>query len=150
MPPTGPRPTWHEVVRAHHRETEGLVVARSGRCLEIQADERNLVYGRTFKPLKLEELFRYRFGKSWFAGVLLGPEDTTDDLARWARALPPVALERIHFYYTPRVVLALALAACKEAGLPNLAINEVRNFRTFHRLYGRHHADRVHKDFSKP
>lgn len=150
MPPTGPRPTWHEVVRAHHRDTEGLVVARSGHCLEIQADERNLVRGRTFKPLKPEERFSYRFGKSWFAGVLLCPGDTADDLARWARALPPGALERIHFYYTPRVDLALALAAWKDAGLPDLPINEVRNFRTFHRLYGRHHADRVHRDFAAP
>lgn len=145
-PSPGIPPRWHAVVRAHHRHTEGLVVARSGDCLKIQADERTLVPGRAFRPLRPAELARRALPKSWFLGVLLCPGDTTEELARWAKTLASPDRERIHFYYTRGVGLRQALSAWARAGLPELPINEVRDFRSFHHLYGRHHADRVFRD----
>lgn len=145
-PSRGMPPRWHAVVRAHHRRTVGLVVAQSGDCLKIQADERDLVRGRAFQPLRPGELARRAIPKSWFLGVLLCPGDTTDALAAWAKTLAPDDLERIHMYYTPSVDLRRALAAWTREGLPDVPVNEVRNFRSFHHLYGRHHADRVFRD----
>lgn len=139
-------PRWHAVVRAHHRETLGLVVAESGTCLKLQADERDLVPGRVFRPAKPAELAGWTLPRSWFLGVLLCPGDTTDALAAWAKSLAGADLERVHFYYTPRVRLADTLAAWKAAALPDLPINQVRDFSSFHHLYGRHHGDRVYRD----
>lgn len=146
---SGPRPRWHEVVRAHHRDTEGLVVAQSGRCLELQADERDLVPGRRFQPLRPADLARRAFPRSWFMGVLLCPGDATDALAAWARDLPPADVDRVHFYYVRGVDLQATLAGWRAAGLPEPALNEVRDFRSLHHLFGRHHGDRVYRDHAR-
>lgn len=122
------------------------MVAESGECLKIQAAERVLVPGRGFHPLNPEALARRALPASWFVGVLLCPGDSTEELARWAATLAPADLERIHFYVAPGVDLRGALSAWRRAALPALPINEVRDFRSFHHLYGRHHADRVYRD----
>jgi len=144
-----PAAAWHEVVHAHFKGTLGLVAAASGKCLKIQRDEERPVPGRAFKPINPRDLPALDLGESWFLGVLLCPGDSTDDLVAWARGLPRAALWRIRFYHTARVDLKKALAAWRDAGLPGAPTYSVRDFGSFHRLYGRHHGDIVYRDATR-
>lgn len=140
------KPAWHAVVRANHAKTLGLVAARTGTCLKIQREEQELVPGREFKPVHPGSLSAIEFGDSWFLGVLLCPEDSTEGLSAWARQLPKTALWRIRFYYVPGTRLAKVLAAWSSAGLPDTPKFRVEDFSSFHKLFGRHQADVVYQD----
>lgn len=138
--------SWHDTVRANLQRTTGIVVAESGECLRIQQMERDLVPGRTFRPVLPADLSGTQFGDSWFAGVLLCPGDGTQTLAVWAQTLPNDAVARIRFYYLRATVLREALAAWNDGGLPDRPKSEVHDFRSFHRLFGRHYAEQVFLD----
>lgn len=143
-------PQWHQVVRAHHVDTAGYVAAQRGDCLKIRDDERRLVFGRRFHPVAVDALpAKSRLPSSWFLGVILCPGDDTEAVAGWARELRPRDLDRIPFYHVPPVDVDATLTAWRGAGLKEPRIYHVRNFTTFHHLYGRHHGDRVYEDHSE-
>lgn len=143
-------PRWHEVVRANHHKTLGLVVAERGTCLRIQRDEEHLVPGRTFRPVRPRDLAGIDLDGSWFLGVLLCPGDDTEDLARWASGIPKTDLWRVRFYHVDGTDVADALRGWMGANLPEPARFLVNDFRSFHSLYGRHHADVVYRDAMEP
>ena len=144
------RPAWHAVVRANFRATLGLVVAETGGCLEIQRDEASLVPGRKFVPLPPRDLPHVNLGRSWFVGVLLCPGDLTARVAAWARSLRKADLSRLRFYVVAGTDLRGAMEAWNKAALPERPTFEVRGFRSFHHLFGRHHADQVYRDATVP
>jgi len=139
-------PSWTELVRANHRNTLGLVAATSGTCLGIQRGESRLVTGRRFRPIHPTALPRLALGDSWFLGVLLCPGDSTNELVAWARTLSRPRLARIRFYFVDGTRLAATLSGWNEAGLPDVPTFKVDDFASFHKLFGRHHADVVYQD----
>lgn len=145
-------PGWHEVVRKHWRGTPGYVLAVSGDCLDLQAEEtegeRGRVPGRDFRAHPPGNLHGFRPVGSWFLGILLCPGDDVHEILAWTRSLPSADAERVVFYVHPGFDRA-AMADWHSSTRPRI-IGFRGTWRDFHRLYGRHHADRVYQDHSVP
>lgn len=136
------------VVRAHRMGTLAYVVADSGNCLDIQAHEVARVRGRSLRTITSADLPRLRPPASWAMAVVLCPGDTTEALAAWAHKLPPPELDRIWFDEHPGVEPDKAYAAWVESGLAMPLRDVVRDFATFHTLFGDDLNDRIYADFA--
>lgn len=135
-----------EVVRPHFDECDGVVVASSGQCLEIQAKEEEQVPGRDFSGVRPEDLPGLELEESWLVGILLCPGDETEEVSTWASTLDPTDLDRVRFYYTPDVDLVDAFGAWYEEGLPDPRTAEVEGWEDFHQTFGRDHSNQVYRD----
>ncbi|HLE47258.1 MAG TPA: hypothetical protein VI818_03090 [Candidatus Thermoplasmatota archaeon] len=141
-------PDWQDVVRKHWRDTPGYVVAASGACLDVQAQEtvgeRGQVPGRQFQAHRPGALRGFRPTGSWFMGILLCPGDDVLGILEWTSGLSSADAERVVFYVHPRFD-RVAMAAWHASTRPRV-VRFGGTWRAFHRLYGRHHADRVYQD----
>ncbi len=70
-------------------------------------------------------------------------------MAEWAKTLARTSLWRIRFYHVDGVNLKTALAAWKDASLPEVPTFIIAGFRRFHNLFGRHHGDVVFRDATR-
>lgn len=148
MPPPRHRPDasdYAAVVRAHHKDTVGFILADSDPCLHIQ-DLKVTRIRRTLRPIASSDLERLRLPRFWMLAVLLWPGDTTGSLASWASRLPAGQLDRVRFYLHPETDARSAAEGWARAGLPPLRYEVVRDFPSFHRLFGLHFNDRVYED----
>ena len=149
--PTQP-PDWHEVVRKNWHRTPGYVVAATGDCLDVQAEEtmgpRGKVPGRAFQAHHPALLQRFHPTGSWFMGILLCPGDDVEAILAWTHDLSPADAERVVFYVHPDVHRS-AMNAWHASARPRI-VGFNGTWHDFHRLFGRHHADRVHQDHSMP
>lgn len=136
------------VVRARRMGTLAYVLADSGSCLDIQALEVARVRGRNLRAITSTDLPRLRPPASWAMAVVLCPGDTTEALAAWARRLAPAELDRVWFYEHPGAEPRRAYAGWVEAGLPMPLRDVVRDFATFHMLFGNDLNDRIYADFA--
>lgn len=141
-------PGWHDIVRKHWRHTPGYVVAASGDCLDVQAKEtgggRGKVPGRDFRAHPPAALRDFRPSSSWFLGILLCPGDDVTDILAWTRGLGAADAERVVFYVHPDFDRA-AMPDWHASARPRV-VRFSGAWHEFHRLYGRHHADRVYQD----
>jgi hypothetical protein len=143
MPPLPPG--YAEVVRAHHAKTTAYLLAAKPACASIRAEEL-LRVRRRLEAIGPEDLERLKPGKSWLLAVLLCPGDDTEALAGWAGRLPAAERDRVRFYYRRGTDLQAALRAWRDAGLGPPLAAEVRDFASFHKLFGKHLNDRVWVD----
>lgn len=134
------------VVRAHHEESTGYVVASSGECLGIQRDEIEFV-NRNLQGARPADLDALDPDGSWFMGVLLCPGDGTSEVGAFAAGLPPEDRHRVRFYVHPDVDLVSALEGWYEAGLGDPMTSEVEDFSSFHARFGRHFNLQVYENF---
>lgn len=86
-----------EIIRAHRLHTTCYVLAETGACLNLKAEEVRRVTGRRLLPITGASLPR-RLPRSWILAVVLCPGDLTGTLASWALRLTPADLDRILFY----------------------------------------------------
>lgn len=145
MPPRDPPPDFAGVVRPRFRACDGIVVASSGLCRRIRAQEEK-VPGRDFQGATPQGLSKLQLEGSWIVGVLLCPGDDTRAVANWATSLGPDEIDRIRFYYMPGTDLVGALAAWYGVGLPDPVTAEIEDWPTFHKTFGRDHANQVYQD----
>lgn len=142
----GRRPDYAETVRKHHPRAEGWLVASREPCIAIQRRE-ILNVDRVLHPTDPGDLpDPAALPSSWLLAVLLCPGDDTTHVAVWTRSLPAEDRDRVRFYHHPDVDLHEALAAWYEQGLEDPRTFEVRDFKTFHKQFGRHFNDQVYRD----
>ena len=144
MPPLPPG--YAEVVRANHGKTTAFLLADKPACADLRAEEMRRVR-RRLEVLNAADLAKFRPKGSWLLAVLLCPGDETRALAAWAGRLAAPDRDRVRFYYTRQVDLASALRAWTEAGLAAPLAAEVRDFASFHKVFGKHLNDRVWADW---
>lgn len=141
-----PRPIdYAPVVRAHSQDTLGLVVADTGDCLGIRDAEIAHVR-RELRALTSSDLAKLVLPKSWLVAVLLCPGDDLQTLAAWALGLEEKDWRLIRFYHHPGVDLVEALTPWYAAGLDDVRADEVRDFASFHRLFGNDLNDQIYSD----
>lgn len=145
MSSEGLPPNFAEVVRPRFEDCDGIVVAASGECLKIQAQEEDIP-GREFKGLRPGDLDDLELQGSWLVGILLCPGDHTKAIAAWASTLGPSNVDRVRFYYLPNVDLGDAFEAWYETGLLDPLTAEVEDWPSFHQTFGRDHSNQVYED----
>lgn len=143
-PPLGP-PDFATVVRAREKKTTGFVVAPSGKCLEIQAAEIKRVK-RHLVPFAPTDLVAARPPKSWIVAVLLCPGDTTVDVAGWTAQLAPRDRGRVRFYLHTDTDPVAAFQGWYAAGLEDPRTATVRDFKSFHKVFGWDFNSQVYQD----
>lgn len=141
-----PPSDFSEVVRDHHQEALGYILASSGECLGIRREEIEVV-NRNLRALDPEDLSGLDPEEPWFLGVLLCPGDGTQEVASFVADQPPEDRHRVHFYVHPDVDLVDAFRSWYAAGLADPATSEVEDFPTFHTRFGRHFNLQVYEDF---
>lgn len=144
-------PGWHDVVRRHHSETAGYVVAQTGECLEIQSDEQRpptgRVPGRDFRPLPATALADFDPPASWFLGVLVCPDDDIAAVRDWFLTLAPTDRDRVALFVHPACDAEAMAAVWHDGGASLPRTVELRGtWEHFHHVYGRLHSDRVYLD----
>lgn len=136
------------IIRTHRLDTTCYVVADTGACLDIQAEEARRVKHRVIRPLKSHQLPAGALPASWIAAVVLCPGDRTLRLAEWAQGLPPGSHHRIRFYTHGDVELREAFADWVRLGLPSNVLRFiVRDFQEFIRLFGQHLNQQILRDW---
>ncbi|HEV8359346.1 MAG TPA: hypothetical protein VGR28_02715 [Candidatus Thermoplasmatota archaeon] len=140
-------PGYAQVVRAHHRKTAAYLLATQPDCTRVRDEEIRRVR-RRLEPLVLDDLAagRFRPRGSWLLAVLLCRGDDTDALAAWATGVSVEDRDRVRFYYRRGTDLAVALRAWVDGGLGAPLAAEVRDFASFHKVFGKHLHDRVWLD----
>jgi hypothetical protein len=135
-----------DIVRAHHPQTIGYLLATQPECQRIRAEEIRQVK-RRLVALDAEDLPRLAPKGSWLLAVLLGRGDDAAAVAAWAdRRVAAADLDRVRFYCLPRIDIGAALRAWTDAGLGVPLVAEVRDFASFHKVFGKHLNDRVWSD----
>lgn len=135
-----------DVVRAHHGDSDGVLVAGREPCLSIAHDESTNVAGRSFQVVPPDELHELELRPSWAMAVLLCPGDGTGTVADWVRSTDRDP-DRIVHYLHPDTDTRDALGAWHEAGLPIRSTWTVRDWRELHKHFGAHWNNVVHDDF---
>lgn len=148
-------PGWHDVVRQHHADTAGYVVAQTGDCLELQAQERKhprgRLRGRDFQPLPIASLATLRPPASWFLGIILCPGDDLDPILGWYVTLPTKDRDRVALFVHPRYAKDAVDEAWSRRGATAPQTVPLRGtWEHFHHVYGRLHGDRVYVDHAPP
>lgn len=125
-----------EIIKAHRKDTTCYVLADTGTCLELKAQEVRRVTGRTLVPLTSARLPGTP-PRSWMLAVVLCPGDDTKRLAAWALRLRPADQDRIDFYEPQALPQVDAVyGAWTEAGLPDPNRFPVDDLAHLNRLLG--------------
>lgn len=142
----GQRPEdYASLVRAHAAKTIGLVVADSGACLDIRDAEVARIR-RALKPLTSDDLAGLRLPRSWLLGVILCPDDSVKRLAAWVADRSGADRERVRLFHHPDCDLVSMLSPWYDEGLDDPRADEVRDFASFHRLFGNDLNDQIYAD----
>lgn len=133
-----------DVVRRHQGRTRGYLLAFQVECRDI-VDQEVLRIRRTLRAIEPGGLDGIARG-SWVLGVLLCPGDDLGALVPWARGLSAADRDRILLYHRPRTDIEEALRGWAAAGMDGPVVTPVRDFATFHKVFGKHFNDRVWLD----
>lgn len=133
------------IVRAHANKTRGFILADRHPCLDIRNREVERVR-RDLKPAIAATLNDLQLPPSWLLAIILCPADDTVDVAKWAQRLPARDVDRIRFYSHASVGLTEALAAWVKRGLPPPRVDDVGDWKEFHRRFGLHLNDMAYRD----
>lgn len=138
-------PAFRDVVAAHHRDSDAVLVAAREPCVTIAEEERDHVSGRSFRVVTFEDLPGLKVRKSWIMAVLLCPGDDAGPVAAWVRSggRDP---RRVLFYLHPRTDARAALRPWHEAGLHAYAVWTVPNWKALHKHLGAHWNVRIYDD----
>lgn len=140
-------PGYAEVVRANHARTVGHLLALGTACQRVRDEEIRRVR-RNLRAVTVEALPRFRPTGSWLLAVLVGPHGDLEAIAEWAKVLPAQDWDRLLVYYFPQTDLVQVLRPWLEAGLGSPPVFEVRDFASFHKVFGKHLNDRIWVDHS--
>lgn len=151
MPATSYPHGWHAYVADHHQATTGYVVAQSGECLDIKDQEtigpRRRIAGRTFQPIRPNDLGSMTLPKSWFMGIILCPGDDLTPILAWMRNLSQENRSRVVLYAHPRYDQAAGMSQLQAAGLHHVRVTDfIGSWGNFHHLYGNDHSWQVWND----
>lgn len=138
--------TFRDVVAAHHRDSDAVLVAGREPCISIARDERDKVSGRSFRVVAFDELPKVKVRRSWIMAVLLCPGDDATEVASWVLAGDRDP-RRVIFYTHPATNLRAALAPWRAAGLHVHAAWTVSSWRALHKHLGAHWNVRIWDDF---
>lgn len=136
---------YSDIVRAHHKESDGVLVAGREPCITIAYEERENVSGRSFTVVPVDEIHRLEVRESWFMGLLLCPGDTTVEVRDWFFAGDHDP-QRIVFYLHSKTKPRTALSAWHEAGLPVYATWTINSWQELHKHFGNHWNNQVYVD----
>lgn len=144
-------PGWHDIVREHHAKTAGYVVAQTGDCLDLQAQEqrhpKGRLRGREFTPIPISNLATQRLPVSWFLGIILCPRDDLEPILDWYITLPAEGRDRVVLFFHPKFAKDSLDQAWGRRGAPAPQTVRLRGtWEHFHHVYGRLHGDRVYVD----
>lgn len=134
-----------DIVRLHHRRTTGYLLAAQVACRELVDQELERI-DRVLRPVEPGMVGRFAPKGSWMLAVILFRRDDLGELARWASALSRRDLDRVRFYVRPEVDVNVVLQPWEDAGFGPSRIHRVRDFATFHKVFGKHLNDRVWMD----
>lgn len=135
---------YHDVVKAHWRQTKGYVLAGRQPCIQIRDDEVKRI-NRVLVATHPDDLASLKLPKSWVMAVLLCPGDTTNDLAAWARQ-HRIQTSRVWFFLHPRTDPE-ALRPWRDAGYRTDQADVVATWKDLHPLFGLALNDQVYSDF---
>jgi hypothetical protein len=135
------------LIRTHRRETVGYILAGTEKSSKIQEEVVRRVTGRRLLGVRDGSMPEKPLPRSWIMAAVLGPDDTTKSIARWAGDLATPDLERIRFYENGDLDGAHAYAAWVDAGLTaNVLSFPVRDFKEFIVLFGKHLNQQILRD----
>lgn len=137
---------FRDVVAAHHRDSDAVLVAAREPCISIAYDERENVAGRSFRLVEPGRLGELSLRPSWIMAVLLCPGDDAARIADWVRAENQDP-RRILFYFVTGTDPRAALAPWRTAGLPVHSVWTVTNWADLHKHFGAAWNVRVFDDF---
>lgn len=129
----------------HHRATTAWLLAHRVDCRDL-VDQELARIARRLKPLEPEALAGFAPRGSWMLAVVACPGDDTIGLARWAAGLAAPDRDRVRFYLHHRADAVEVLAGWTDAGLGAPRVSVVRDFASFHKVFGMHLNDRVWAD----
>jgi hypothetical protein len=132
-------------VRANKSGTRGFILAHSHPCLDMRNREVHAIQ-RDLEPAFSDNLEDLETPNSWMLAILLCPGDTTGQVAAWAKKRRSKDRDRIRFYAHPGVDLHDALAAWYAAGLPDPRVDEVKDWKQFHKAFGLDLNDQIYAD----
>lgn len=133
------------VVRAHHKDSQGILVAEREPCISIAYDEKRNAAGRSFRIVPPDKLNDLTLKDSWCMGILLCPDDTTLKVARWFTEGGHEA-HRVIFYLHHKTDARSALAAWHHAELSIHATWTIKSWRDLHKHFGNHWNNQVFLD----
>lgn len=137
---------FRDVVAAHHKESDAVLVAGREPCIGIARDERDKVSGRSFRVVAFADLPKLKVRKSWIMAVLLCAGDDAGAVAQWVMAGDRDP-RRVIFYTHPATDLRAALAPWHAAGLHVHATWTVASWKALHKHLGAHWNVRIWDDF---
>lgn len=137
---------FRDVVAAHHRDSDAILVAGREPYITIAREERAKVRGRTFRVVRFDEVEGLTVRRSWAMAVLVCPGDDVAPVARWVLAGDRDP-RRVVFYLHPRVDIHRALAPWHREGLQVHTMRRVTGWKQLHKHFGAHWNVRVWDDF---
>lgn len=146
MSPPKP-PGYTDIVRANQAKAVGYLLAFGSICERIRDEELRRVR-RNLKALAVDDLTSFRPSGSWMVAVLIGPGHDTRAVAKWVSSLRTRDRDRVLVYYLPRTDVGEAVHPWLEAGMGSPPVFEMRDFVSFHKVFGNHLNDRIWLDHS--
>lgn len=140
--PSNPR----DVIHPHRLDTVGYLLATSGPCLRIVADEVRHVK-RTLSALAPGSTPPSSRPKSWVLAILVCPGDTLQGIAPWVRGLAARDRERVYLYFHPETDIVAALAPWYASGLDDPITSLAHDFKSFHKSFGARMNLQTYLDF---
>lgn len=137
---------FRDVVAAHHRDSDAILVAGREPCITLAHEERNKVRERRFRVVRFDQVEGLAVRRSWIMAVLLCPGDHARAVARWVLAGDHDP-RRVAFYLHPTTDVRAALGPWHREGLHVHTIRKVTTWKALHKHFGAHWNVRVWDDF---
>lgn len=135
-----------DIVREHHTDSDGVLVAAREPCISIAFDEQTNVPGRSFQMIHPDELDELELRESWKMAVLLCPGDDAGPIADWIDETGRDP-KRVVFYLHEETSRRDALEPWDQAGLPIHAWWEISSWKELHKHFGAAWNNQVFDDF---
>lgn len=136
-----------EVVRAHHRRAEAILLADTAAGATVQrAYVAAIGANRNLVTLDAPALRAHKPRPCWAMGVLVDERSDLEPLALWAKKAARDAEERIRFYLLPKAKPVAAFAPWYAAGFDDPRTADARDWRALHPSFGLFFANIVYVD----
>lgn len=147
MTPVGPAD--RDVIRQYWKATPAYIVAGQPLCLDLR-DQAVLPRGRRYVASNFAALATLRPPKRWAMGVILCPDDTLADIAKWAVSRRVQDQNRFLFFHVAGVDLRAALQPWRDAGYPLPLLVEVDSWLDMAQILGTHVNNTILRDHTMP